>query len=414
VAVNTQVTTDPGGSCPHTLTLGVAQDIEPQSVYVKFDGASASGSFYACLTLKTTDGTVISRTRPDQVFAIGDSGVVTFAPFLHSVVEVPAVAGYVPYVRSYFDSGSGFTMYVVGRVTTDPGQDPSDVSTASANTVVAPFYGSGADLIVWLNAGSVWIAAPDGTGETKIWDAATHAFTANVPSISPDGTTVLFAATQGGSADTIQRCDTDGANLTTLYTDPSNRNMACPSYSHDGTKIAFEVLLSSTQRGLWTMDADGSNATQVGIIPTQFSGIYTDDPPYAWANLSNVLAYPGNTLASLSNVKVNADGTGSTTLLSAGNGHSITWHSWSSDDGLIYYVPSTETQLRGILTDGSGTTSLVYTWASNHPNPPFMFSGRVYQRKTNFPSTPTIDSVLEAGSGEREEAGGSPNTYSLV
>lgn len=71
---------DPGG-VPASYPLPPGFDIELSSVSAVFDGAAASGTFYACLSVYSQDGKLVGRYFPAQTFAAGDSGEVTYAPF---------------------------------------------------------------------------------------------------------------------------------------------------------------------------------------------------------------------------------------------------------------------------------------------------------------------------------------------
>lgn len=73
---------DAGGSVPFTVPIAANQDIDLESVTARWNGASASGTFLACLAQYSQSGVLLSRTFPSQTFAAGDSGVVTYGPFL--------------------------------------------------------------------------------------------------------------------------------------------------------------------------------------------------------------------------------------------------------------------------------------------------------------------------------------------
>ncbi len=72
---------DAGGGVPFTVPLAADQDIELASVTAVWDGGGASGAFLACLSLYSQSGVLLSRTFPNQTFAVGDDGTVTYAPF---------------------------------------------------------------------------------------------------------------------------------------------------------------------------------------------------------------------------------------------------------------------------------------------------------------------------------------------
>jgi hypothetical protein len=73
------------GPAPVPLAYIVApgQVIEPASVFATFDGTSAAGAFLPCVTIRSQNGDVLSRTFPQGVVLNpGDVADVTFAPFL--------------------------------------------------------------------------------------------------------------------------------------------------------------------------------------------------------------------------------------------------------------------------------------------------------------------------------------------
>lgn len=71
--------TDNPGGLPATYQLPPGFAIQTASVSAQFDGASASGSFLACLSVYSQDDKLIGRFFPAQPFVVGDSGEVTYA-----------------------------------------------------------------------------------------------------------------------------------------------------------------------------------------------------------------------------------------------------------------------------------------------------------------------------------------------
>lgn len=74
--------TDVPGALPYRYDVPGSVELVVQSVVARFDGAGAAGTFLPCLAVYTQDGHLIARVRPDQEFLVGDTGVVTYAPFL--------------------------------------------------------------------------------------------------------------------------------------------------------------------------------------------------------------------------------------------------------------------------------------------------------------------------------------------
>lgn len=68
-------------SLPGTYTLPAGLDLELSSVVARFNGAAAGATFIPVLEILSQDDRLMARARPDQEFGIGDTGVVTYAPF---------------------------------------------------------------------------------------------------------------------------------------------------------------------------------------------------------------------------------------------------------------------------------------------------------------------------------------------
>lgn len=71
----------PGG-LPATYVLPPGFDVRLDSVAATFDGSGAAAAFLACLAVYSQDNKLVGRWFPSQVFGAGDSGEVTFSPFL--------------------------------------------------------------------------------------------------------------------------------------------------------------------------------------------------------------------------------------------------------------------------------------------------------------------------------------------
>lgn len=71
-----------GGAVPADIVLAPGQKVQLSSVVARWDGTGASGTFKPCLSIYSQDGVLVSRTFPGTDMAPGDSGVVTYAPFL--------------------------------------------------------------------------------------------------------------------------------------------------------------------------------------------------------------------------------------------------------------------------------------------------------------------------------------------
>ncbi|GLI47474.1 hypothetical protein [Methanoculleus bourgensis] len=201
----------------------------------------------------------------------------------------------------------------------------------------------------------------------------------------PSGDTVAFFADQG-----IWTIERDGNNLTRLTDERSVK--LCRGWSPDGKRIAY--LFNDS---LWVMDADGGNAHQVidgtstkfGILP-------------AWS--------PGGTKIAASCPEglliVDVDG-GAPTLLEVGDCYSPTW---SPDGGWIAYVSADG--LRAVHTDGSGGRTISDDRVYSAENPKWLPSGDriAYLTDVKYPTRvgtystrvgKEIKVVNADGSGER-------------
>lgn len=109
--------TDNPGGLPAEYVLAPAQAIAIQSVRALFDGAGAAASFYPCLTILSQDGKLIARVRTSSAYAIGDTGEVTWAPFLRAPQTVTPAAGATDFAQSspaVTTSGAGLTTVTFG------------------------------------------------------------------------------------------------------------------------------------------------------------------------------------------------------------------------------------------------------------------------------------------------------------
>lgn len=72
---------DSPGPLPATYDLPPGFDVQVNSVTAVFNGAGASGTFKACLDLVSQDDKLVARYFPSTLFAVGDTGEVTYGPF---------------------------------------------------------------------------------------------------------------------------------------------------------------------------------------------------------------------------------------------------------------------------------------------------------------------------------------------
>jgi TolB protein len=139
-------------------------------------------------------------------------------------------------------------------------------------------------------ASEMWTMSVDGKDEKLLADPPGHQF---YPSVSPDGTRLLFATTKSGSGATedraIETMPVAGGEVTTLFDFPGVYDSA-PAWSPDGTKIAFESrldVLGANPGGdmeIWVMNADGTN-------PVMLTNNTAHDEGPAWSPDGTMLAY---------------------------------------------------------------------------------------------------------------------------
>lgn len=82
---------DNPGPIPATYMLAPSEAIQVNSVSATFNGAGAASAFLACLSVYSQDDKLVGRFFPSVTFAIGDSGEVTYGPFLGSGAVIGGV-----------------------------------------------------------------------------------------------------------------------------------------------------------------------------------------------------------------------------------------------------------------------------------------------------------------------------------
>ena len=104
----------------------------------------------------------------------------------------------------------------------------------------------------------IFTMSPDGSNVTQLTHDASDV-TDTLPSISPDGHTVVYQSTTTGGVSQIWAINGNGTDPRRLTTQGANEQ---PTFSPDGQKIAFDSNRNGNFQ-LFVMNADGSGQTQV-------------------------------------------------------------------------------------------------------------------------------------------------------
>ena len=72
---------DNPGSIPADYVVPPGSGVALESVVVRWNGAAAAARFLPCLSLFTQDNRRVGTFHPNRSLAVGDTGVVTYAPF---------------------------------------------------------------------------------------------------------------------------------------------------------------------------------------------------------------------------------------------------------------------------------------------------------------------------------------------
>jgi Tol biopolymer transport system component len=272
--------------------------------------------------------------------------------------------------------------------------DSADIDDVRQNPVLSP---DGSQILFEKKPDSggleVWVIDSDGSNETLIdGDEASNEF-AQYPQWSPDSSTVIYTWNDQGSTfgGEIRTANPDGTGISTLWTPPTGAFARRPTYSADGTKVAFLVnddgigTPTYTPPNLWTMDDDGTNDSNIdNLLASHF-----DQCQFAWANLSNVLAYyeGNNSSPAIGGIhKINADGSGKTLLAIDSDGtlfQAMSNRAWLPDDSaVIFSVFDSLMTMHIALADGSDESDFYTTHhlggVTGTLRTPLIYQGRVW------------------------------------
>ena len=121
----------------------------------------------------------------------------------------------------------------------------------------------------------IYLINADGSGLTQLTYSESDVYNYQ-PALSPDGTRVAFATSQGSHAG-ISIIDVDGSGLRMLTTNNMTRDSE-PAWSPDGSKIAFVRGFDPTSEGvanfsqcgparIYVVDVDGAFSQAINLTP---------------------------------------------------------------------------------------------------------------------------------------------------
>jgi hypothetical protein len=189
------------GPAPLVYTLAELGTVDVQSIFAHFDGTSASGSFRPTVTVRSQNGTIVSRTfPPDTTLSAGDSADVTFAPLLRAASAAGGLPTYNALVLA--EPTLGY-YYECGEAT---GNLVDSKSAQNLVPVGAPTYGLGGPIPP---ATAVGVA-----GTANYWEVAPanpDSFFGNVHAFSIEG--FLLVAPSGSANDPLFNFNLGGTQI---------------------------------------------------------------------------------------------------------------------------------------------------------------------------------------------------------
>jgi Tol biopolymer transport system component len=209
----------------------------------------------------------------------------------------------------------------------------------------------------------IFVMNPDGSGQKQI----THgtSFDASGPSISPDGSIIVFAQWTGNT-DEIRAMSTTGADSRHLAT--AEAKSVC--FSPDGRQVAF-----TCKHQVWVMNADGSHQRRLtALTGLREAWIATYSPNGKTIVIGATDA--ANKMGPCEILAVNADGSHLRRLASTAEPGSYPWParglSFSPDGKKIAYCvyankTETETLIRVMNADGTNQRLLPHSYGFTEP-----------------------------------------------
>lgn len=377
---------------PTAVQLAPGQSVRVFSIVARWDGAGAGGSFHPACSIYSPDGVLVTRTRPEQVFAPGDSGVVTYAPFLHSPSEPAPSAGGLPYWKQVLEvpTPGDNTDFLYLLPTSGP--PATQIATVVNENIRAPVLSPDETLVVYTRGGTVTqavrVVGSDGSGDTQILANG------RTPDWKPDSSgVVLLRIGVGLGFLTPAGVFTSWAIVGTV-----------PNYTADGSTVAYWDTALDDLRAC--DDGGGNDRLLDAAAPAT-----AIQQRLATANLSNRVGY-GYAVTGTDYYRIETDATGRTQMNPAGynvNSNPLVFRrAWAPDDSYYLSVKFVSSlvgwEVTKFFADGVTAPEPMgfFTNGSIGAHPRF-FGGRIYFVEGKALRGGPLVSILPDGTDRRVE-----------
>jgi Tol biopolymer transport system component len=272
------------------------------------------------------------------------------------------------------------------------------------------------------SASDIYVANADGSGLTRLTD---YTGADLAPSWSSDGQRIYFLTDNrdgGGTLDLyVMNADGTEEHLVAggIYTGGSPWPRRAYAVSPDGTRIAVGAITPQGLSGnldLFVMNMDGSGSTLIADLPCDVNYTHCEYvEALAWSpdgqRIAFAACWPGHGSSDCSIGIVNADGTGQTSLASAGPNAELAWAPdgqrivFSSGGTIASYFEPRDLEIinadgtgRMVLLDGDvdGTANTSPSWA---PDGQSIVFARFVPVFTGVPEQSDVFAVNVDGSG---------------